>query len=240
MQRVLSLRWQSMGYHSITVSTGEGTSLCHKHQLIYTTMAGPSILARTTHILKLCGHKPLSKTCFFRIMEAASDSLWGQLWRRSSTVQSSLLYKATAINRGHKCPRNSPTLSSWQSLSAGIPGQTQLFSCTWGAVGCCELALPSMEHTLTGDGSCPRPRMTISGWQHEAAQPKQPQHRRWKDPESLPEASVKSLLPIHIPSPPPQQVSSAVQLLQIYIRAGDMRNRAEALTATFFSSSFLL
>lgn len=77
MQRVLSLRWQSMGYHSITVSTGEGTSLCHKHQLIYTTMAGPSILARTTHMLKLCGHKPLSKTCFFRTMEAASDTACG-------------------------------------------------------------------------------------------------------------------------------------------------------------------
>lgn len=91
-----------------------------------------------------------------------------------------------------------------------------------------------MEHSPTADGSCPRPWKTISGWQDEAAQPRQPQQGRWKHPESLPEPSVKSLLPIHIPSSPPQQVSSAAQLLQIYIRAWDVRNWAEALKATFF------
>lgn len=90
-------------------------------------MAGPNFLARTTHVLKLCGHRPLSKTCFFTHDGSSKwHGLWGQLWWTPSTVQSSLLYKVTAISGGHKCPRNSPILTSWQSLSVGIPGQTQL------------------------------------------------------------------------------------------------------------------
>lgn len=49
-----------------------------------------------------------------------------------------------------------------------------------------------------------------------------------------PEASGKLLLSIPLSSSPPWQVSSAITLPQIYIRAGEMRIRTEALKATFF------
>lgn len=101
-----------MGYHSITISTREGTFLCYKYRLSNTTMLSPSILARTAHMLMLFGHRHLSKNCFF---SHDRSSKWGQLWWRPIAAQSSHWYKATPINRGHKCPRN--TLSSWQSLS---------------------------------------------------------------------------------------------------------------------------
>lgn len=138
MQRVLSLCDKVCQHgvpHHDSQHRGRGprfsfhhsTFLCHKHGEINTSPAGPSILARKTHVLKLRRQRLLSKNCF---VWHDGNSKWQSPGITMGTAvpeikQSSILFfiKASATNRSCKSHRNSPTLTSRQAMSVGISGQ---------------------------------------------------------------------------------------------------------------------